>query len=73
MKMTVYLTLGAMLSLIGLIALYVKSGAATFDLIALKAHLAAQPLPVTLQSNGISPGHTGKSVRSFWEISQSRR
>jgi hypothetical protein len=29
--------------------------------------------PVTLQSNGISPGHTGKSVRSFWEMSQSRR
>lgn len=51
MKMTIYLTAGAMLSLVGLIALYVKSGAATFDLIALKAHLAAQPLPATLQSN----------------------
>ena len=32
MKMTIYLTVGAMLSLIGLIALYVKSGAETFDL-----------------------------------------
>ena len=51
MKMTIYLTAGAMLSLVGLVALYVKSGAATFDLIALKADLAAQPLPVTLQSN----------------------
>jgi NADH-quinone oxidoreductase subunit M len=31
MKMTIYLTLGAMLSLIGLIALYMKSGATRFD------------------------------------------
>src|SRR5688500_727603 len=38
MKMTIYLTLGAMISLVGLIALYVKSDARTFDLIALKAH-----------------------------------
>ena len=34
MKMTIYLTVGAMLSLLGLITLYVKSGANTFDLIA---------------------------------------
>ena len=27
MKMTIYLTLGAMLTLVGLIAIYVKSGA----------------------------------------------
>ncbi|MEI6463231.1 MAG: NADH-quinone oxidoreductase subunit M [Verrucomicrobiota bacterium] len=51
MKLTIYLTAGAMISLVGLIALYVKSGANTFDLIALKAHLAANPLPVTLQEN----------------------
>jgi len=51
MKLTIYLTVGAMISLVGLIALYVKSGANTFDLIALKAHLAANPLPVTLQEN----------------------
>lgn len=44
MKMTIYLTLGAMLSLIGLIAIYVKSGAQSFDLIALRAALAEQPL-----------------------------
>src|SRR5471032_465558 len=51
MKMTIYLTLGAMISLVGLIALYVKSGANNFDLIALRAHLAANPLAETVQSN----------------------
>ena len=51
MKMTIYLTLGAMVSLVGLIALYVKSGAHTFDLITLRAHLAAHPLPEVLQNN----------------------
>ncbi len=40
MKLTVYLTLGAMLSLIGLIALYFKSGAESFDLIALRQVVA---------------------------------
>ena len=51
MKLTIYLTAGAMISLVGLIALYVKSGAHSFDLIALRAHLAAHPLAATLQSN----------------------
>lgn len=51
MKMTIYLTVGAMISLVGLIALYVKSGANSFDLIALKAHLAANPLAATVQNN----------------------
>jgi formate hydrogenlyase subunit 3/multisubunit Na+/H+ antiporter MnhD subunit len=50
-KMTIYLTVGAMISLVGLIALYVKSGARTFDLITLKAHLAAHPLAETVQHN----------------------
>jgi NADH-quinone oxidoreductase subunit M len=36
MKMTIYLTVGAMLSLIGLIALYYQSGAQTFDMIQLR-------------------------------------
>lgn len=49
MKMTIYLTLGAMLSLIGLIAIYVKSGANSFDLIALRHALADQPLTASLQ------------------------
>ena len=51
MKMTIYLTLGAMISLVGLIALYVKSGANSFDLIALRAHLAAHPIADTVQNN----------------------
>jgi NADH-quinone oxidoreductase subunit M len=49
MKMTIYLTLGAMLSLAGLIVLYVKSGADSFDLIALREALALQPLAATVQ------------------------
>jgi NADH-quinone oxidoreductase subunit M len=51
MKLTIYLTLGAMLSLIGLIALYVKSDAHSFDLITLRQVLAAHPLGETLQHN----------------------
>ncbi len=51
MKMTIYLTAGAMISLVGLIALYVQSGANSFDLIELKHHLAAQPLAETVQQN----------------------
>ncbi len=51
MKMTIYLTAGAMLSLIGLIAIYVKSGAETFDLITLRATLAAQPMRETTQQH----------------------
>ncbi|OUW15352.1 MAG: NADH-quinone oxidoreductase subunit N [Opitutales bacterium TMED158] len=50
MKMTIYLTLGAMLSLVGLIAIYVKSGADSFDLITLKAHLANAPLAESVQN-----------------------
>jgi NADH-quinone oxidoreductase subunit M len=49
MKMTIYLTLGAMLSLIGLIAIYLKSGANSFDLIALRHALAEQPLATGVQ------------------------
>ncbi len=42
MKMTIYLTIGAMLSLVGLIAIYVYSGANSFDLIELKRAVAEQ-------------------------------
>lgn len=49
MKMTIYLTVGAMLSLLGLIAIYVKSGANTFDLMALREAVAAQPIAATAQ------------------------
>jgi NADH-quinone oxidoreductase subunit M len=51
MKMTVYLTVGAMLSLIGLIAIYVKSGANTFDLIALKQAIAAEGIESSTQKH----------------------
>jgi NADH-quinone oxidoreductase subunit M len=44
MKMTIYLTLGAMLSLLGLIAIYTKSGAHSFNLIELRLALANTPL-----------------------------
>jgi NADH-quinone oxidoreductase subunit M len=50
MKMTIYLTAGAMISLVGLIALYVKSGSKSFDLIALKTYLASNPFADSLQS-----------------------
>lgn len=51
MKMTIYLTVGAMLSLAGLILLYVKSGANSFDLIELQRALTIAPLGETLQKN----------------------
>jgi len=49
MKLTIYLTLGAMLSLLGLIAIYVKSGAESFDLITLREVLWAEPMRITTQ------------------------
>jgi NADH-quinone oxidoreductase subunit M len=49
MTMTIYLTLGAMLSLLGLIAIYSKSGASSFDLMALRDTLASAPLGETTQ------------------------
>jgi NADH-quinone oxidoreductase subunit M len=44
MMMTIYLTLGAMLSLLGLIAIYSKSGASSFDIMVLRDTLASRPL-----------------------------
>jgi len=49
MKLTIYLTVGAMLSLAGLIALYVQSDAGSFDLISLREAIAAQALSATVQ------------------------
>jgi len=49
MKLTIYLTLGAVVALIGLLWLYIQSGARTFDLPALQHHLAAAPLDPSLQ------------------------
>lgn len=51
MEMTIYLTLGALLSLIGLVALYVTSGAESFSLPELRKSLADQPIAETVQSN----------------------
>ena len=51
MTLTIYLTAGAMLSLLGLIAIYVKSGAHSFDLIALRTVLASQPLGAVAQKH----------------------
>ena len=51
MKMTIYLTVGAMLSLIGLIALYTQSGANSFDLIELKRAIALQGIQGVAQNN----------------------
>ena len=44
MEMTIYLTLGAMLSLLGLLAIYFQSGAASFDMIALKEAVLRSPI-----------------------------
>lgn len=49
LEMAIYLTFGAMLSLLGLIILYTESGAHTFDIPTLSAHLAIQPLSETVQ------------------------
>jgi NADH-quinone oxidoreductase subunit M len=53
MKMTIYLTLGAMLSLIGLIAIYVKCGTQqhSFDLITLRTIIQQQGISTLAQQN----------------------
>jgi NADH-quinone oxidoreductase subunit M len=51
MKMAVYLTVGAMISLIGLIAIYQKSSVESFDLINLRTVLASSPMSVSVQKN----------------------
>lgn len=49
-KITLYLSLGALIALVGLIALYVQSGAKTFDMIELTKHVKANPLSATAQN-----------------------
>src|SRR5271165_2375421 len=51
MMMTIYLTLGAMLSLVGLVAIYVKSGASSFDLMVIRDALASRPLGEVTQTH----------------------
>jgi NADH-quinone oxidoreductase subunit M len=50
-EMTIYLTVGALLSLLGLIALYAESGADSFSLLELRNYLLSQPLADTVQNN----------------------
>ncbi|MGB0409288.1 MAG: complex I subunit 4 family protein [Opitutales bacterium] len=50
-EMTIYLTVGALLSLLGLIALYIESGVDSFSLLALRNYLTSQPLSETIQNN----------------------
>jgi len=49
MKLTLYLTAGAVLALVGLLALYGLSGIHSFDLLALQKHLLRNPIPENLQ------------------------
>jgi NADH-quinone oxidoreductase subunit M len=48
-QITLYLSLGALIALIGLIALYLQSGAQTFDIPALTAYIRGHPLSAESQ------------------------
>ncbi len=49
-NITLYLTLGALIALVGLIALYVQTGTRTFDIEAITAHVKANPIPLAAQN-----------------------
>jgi NADH-quinone oxidoreductase subunit M len=49
-RITLYLTLGALTALAGLVALHVATGAQTFDVVALKTLLAEKPLSTSTQT-----------------------
>jgi len=49
-RITLYLTLGALVALAGLVALHVVTGAQTFDVVALRTVLAEKPLSVATQT-----------------------
>jgi NADH-quinone oxidoreductase subunit M len=49
-QITLYLSIGALLALFGLLALYVQSGAHTFDIVELTRHLQAKPLSLATQN-----------------------
>ncbi len=51
MEMAVYLTLGALISLIGLLALYSGSGLKSFDILSMRAYFAEQPFSAIAQDN----------------------
>ena len=49
-QITLYLSIGALIALIGLIALYLQSGANTFDIPKIIEHVKANPLAVNAQN-----------------------
>jgi NADH-quinone oxidoreductase subunit M len=49
-QITIYLSIGALLALIGLIALYLQSGANTFDIPALIEHVKSNPMSLHAQN-----------------------
>jgi NADH-quinone oxidoreductase subunit M len=49
-QITLYLSLGALIALLGLIALYLQSGANTFDIPKIIAHVKANPLALNVQN-----------------------
>lgn len=49
-QITLYLSLGALIALVGLILLYVQSGANTFSIPELTRHIADNPLPMAAQN-----------------------
>ncbi|HEX3798417.1 MAG TPA: NADH-quinone oxidoreductase subunit M [Verrucomicrobiae bacterium] len=49
-QITLYLSLGALISLIGLIALYVMSGAQSFDIVEITRHVREHPLSLASQN-----------------------
>lgn len=49
-QIAIYLSVGALIALIGLLALYVKTGAWTFDVGALRWQLSQMPLPAAAQN-----------------------
>jgi NADH-quinone oxidoreductase subunit M len=48
-QITIYLSIGALIALAGLIALYIVSGASSFDIVEISKHLRANPIPSNLQ------------------------
>jgi NADH-quinone oxidoreductase subunit M len=49
-QITLYLSVGALLVLLGLVALYLKAGAHSFDLLEITRHLRDQPMSVAAQN-----------------------
>jgi NADH-quinone oxidoreductase subunit M len=49
-QITLYLSIGALIALIGLIALYLQSGANTFDMVKLTEHIRQNPLSAKAQN-----------------------